>query len=274
MIRLAKWRQKRPAAGKNKPLIIGGFFRSGTSLFRRLLDAHSRIHCGPEVKFFRDFYGDYLTDPLSHIRFFQTARQLGINEKDLLQRFGKAFIKLHEHAAKIHGKKTWADKNPENVLYLEQWHFLLGGRFTFVHVIRNPLDALASLQEVGFKKTVPESFEEKVDLYSLYLARAEAYLQRNPKNILTLRYEDLVTSPEKTLTAFLEAIGENFEPWMLEAYLDPARRRGIEDPKVNQHKSINTGSIGRWKTDLTEAQCRYAGKKLANTELFCSYFDP
>ena len=40
---------------RNYPIIIGGFYRSGTTLFRRLIDSHSRIHCGPEVKYFEDY---------------------------------------------------------------------------------------------------------------------------------------------------------------------------------------------------------------------------
>ena len=44
------------------PIIVGGCHRSGTSLVRRLLNAHSRIYCGPEVKFFRDFFKDERDD--------------------------------------------------------------------------------------------------------------------------------------------------------------------------------------------------------------------
>ncbi|MBI3997802.1 MAG: sulfotransferase [Armatimonadetes bacterium] len=51
---------------KSWPIIIGGCPRSGTSLVRRILNAHSRIYSGPEVKFFRDFSGDYPNDPLRH----------------------------------------------------------------------------------------------------------------------------------------------------------------------------------------------------------------
>lgn len=62
----------------NRPIVVGGCYRSGTSLVRRLLDSHPCIHCGPEVKFFRDFYADYIDveDPISHLRFMVTARTL------------------------------------------------------------------------------------------------------------------------------------------------------------------------------------------------------
>ena len=54
---------------RDYPIIIGGFYRSGTTLFRRLIDSHSRIHCGPEVKYFEDYFGDYIHDDLAHKRF-------------------------------------------------------------------------------------------------------------------------------------------------------------------------------------------------------------
>ncbi len=65
---------------KNKindwPVIIGGFYRSGTSLVRRLFDSHPNFYCGPEVKFFKDFYADYLSDPLAHVRYFSSVRSM------------------------------------------------------------------------------------------------------------------------------------------------------------------------------------------------------
>ena len=69
------------------PIIIGGFYRSGTlwpGSALPLQNFHSHIHCGPEVKFFKDFYGDYLNDDLAHVRFFSTARSYGFSNSDLL----------------------------------------------------------------------------------------------------------------------------------------------------------------------------------------------
>jgi len=101
-------------AHKDWPIIVGGCYRSRTSLVRRLLNAHSRIHCGPEVKFFRDFAGDYLEDPIRHLRFMQSARAI-LPQAELLKVLGKAFVALHQRAAELACKPRWADKNPENV---------------------------------------------------------------------------------------------------------------------------------------------------------------
>lgn len=236
------------------PIIIGGFYRSGTSLLRRLLDSHHNIYCGPEVKFFRDFYGNYLEDDLAHLRLFSSIRTMGLDDRTLLEVFGKAFIECHEIAAKRSGKSRWADKNPENVLYLDQWYTLLDGDFIFINVIRNPLDALASLNEAGFKKTIPEAFAQKAALYNAYLDKAFSFIDKHPDISFTLRYEDLVTNPRETLSALLSYLGESFNEAMLREFFSHHRKAGIEDPKVAKTRSIHPYSIDRWKRDLNSRQ--------------------
>ena len=244
------------------PIIIGGFYRSGTSLVRRLLDSHPNIYCGPEVKFFRDFFGNYINDPLANLRFFSSARTMGIEENQLLDIFGDAFIKAHELAMKLSGKRRWADKNPENLIYLEQWHYLLDGNYKFVHVVRNPLDTLASLNEAGFWKAIPEAFEKKVELYRVYLESAQNFQNKSGIETLVLRYEDLVSSPQDTLTTLLSQLDEVYDKRMLERFYDNNRRSGIEDSKVSRTRSIQGDSINRWKKDLSAEEQQLTVERL------------
>jgi hypothetical protein len=248
---------------KNWPIIIGGFYRSGTSLLRRLLDTHSRIHCGPEVKFFKDFFGDYQDDTLAHVRFFRTLRTLGLEDEELLRLFGPVFIEAHQLAARKQNKPRWADKNPENVLYLDYWNILLRGQFYFVHIVRHPLDALASLVEIGFPKAVPADFDGKVSLYQAFLVNAQRFVASHPTLSLTLRYEDLVSESEKSLLKLLEAIGEEYEPGMLIDYNAPERQPGLEDPKIARSPRVHADSIGRWQRDLSRQQVVQARAVLA-----------
>lgn len=245
---------------KDLPIIIGGFYRSGTSLLRRIIDSHSNIHCGPEVKFFKDFYGDYIYDELRHVRLFKTLKSLGLNEKELLNLFGKAFIDSHKLAAKKLNKKRWADKNPENVIYLKQWCELLPEGFIFVYVTRHPLDTLASLKEAGFSKAVPTEFHEKVNLYKNYNENAMAHIEKFTEKCIIVNYEKLVTNPAETISVFLEKIGEKFEPDMLSNFNSNERQDGIEDPKIKNSKEIHTRSIGSWKYKLTKEEAQYASK--------------
>jgi hypothetical protein len=239
---------------KHLPIIIGGFWRSGTSLVRRLLDSHSRIHCGPEVKFFKDFYNGFLHDELRHSRMFSTLPSLGLTEEEILSIFGHAFVESHELAAKKADKVRWADKNPENVLYLKQWAQLLPGGFVFLQIVRNPLDALASLKEIGFPKTVPPAFVDKAHLLKTFRDVGASYVAEHPESSLTLRYEDIVRAPRATLENLFSWLGETFEPEVLERFSLPARGEGIEDPKVKMTQNIHDNSIGRWYKDLTEEE--------------------
>ncbi len=239
---------------KQYPIIVGGFYRSGTTLLRRIIDSHSNIHCPPEIKFFKDFYGDYLEDDLKHIRFFSTVRSFGLSEADLLKIFGKAFIKAHEVAANKCNKRRWADKNPENLLYLDEWYDLLNGKMFFIFICRNPLDAISSLVEIGFPKTVPQSFEEKVDMCYHFLRKALVFTNEHPDISYTIKYEDLIERPKVELINLCNFIGERFEEKVLTDFISDERGRGIEDPKIYSEKNIHQRSINRWHKDLTKKQ--------------------
>jgi len=239
-----------------KPIIIGGFFRSGTSLARRILDSHSHIHCAPEIKFFRDIDQDYANDPLKHIRLFSTLPSLGLERNEIVNIFGRAFIAAHELAAQKAGKPRWADKNPENVLYLSDWQTLLPEGFQFIHVVRDPYDALASLQAIGFEKTVPRSFKEKVLLLQKFLNAAARYIEQHPDTSYILNYELLTAKPQETLSNLFSWLGENFEPEVLLKFSSKDRRDGIEDPKVKKSTRIHSGSIGRGANELSKTKQR------------------
>jgi hypothetical protein len=254
--------KSRASSSRGLPIVVGGFYRSGTSLLRRLLDSHSRIHCSPEVKFFKDFYGDYLLDELSHVRFFSTLKTLGLDESELLRIFGDAFISAHQLAAEKAKKIRWADKNPENVLYLSQWSRLLPDGFLFVYVQRHPLDALASLKEIEFRKTVPAAFVDKARLYLSFHRAAELYICANPESSVRVCYEDLVIRPQETLEILFDKLGESFEPEVLSKFHSAERGVGIEDPKVGHSQKVHSLSMGRWRRDLDSDELHNAKKIL------------
>jgi hypothetical protein len=236
-------------ARRDWPVIVGGCHRSGTSLLRRVLNAHSRIHCGPEVTFFRDLYGEYPADPLTHLRFFSTARTMA-SESDLLDVMGGAFIALHERAAVSAGKVRWADKAPENVLYLPDWQRLLGDCWLFVHVVRNPLDTLASIKQVRFPLTIPSDLEGRIAFYRTYTQAGAAFGVLHPVRYYRVAYEDLVGSPESTLGSLMHWLGEAFESTQL-AFNDVRHERGLEDPNVASTTGIHSASVGRWASVLS-----------------------
>lgn len=237
------------------PVIIGGFYRTGSSLLRRLIDSHSSFHCGPEVKFFEDFYGNYLKDDLRHVRLFSTLATLGLSESEMLTIFGDAFVRSHELAAKKANKQRWADKNPHNVIYLEQWSNLLPSGFIFIHTTRNPFDILSSLKETRFPRSLPPDFADKVKLLKKFMLSGLEYTNNNPNKSITVIYEELVTKPAHVMTTIFDKLGENFEPEIFDKFILKERVNGIEDPKVKHSAFVHQNSVERWRHDLTEAEC-------------------
>jgi hypothetical protein len=237
------------------PIVVGGFYRSGTSLLRRLLDSHSAIHCGPEIKFFKDLHGDYyVSDPLRHDRFFSTIATLGLDQSEILDVFGTAFIKSHDLATKKASKVRWADKNPENVLYLSDWRKLLPEGFVFIHILRHPLDVLASLQEARFNLTMPESFEYRVNLLKQFAQAGVDYEKSHPDSSIRIHYEELVENPTEVLQKLFGDLGIPWEPEVLQLYYSAERGHGLEDRKVTKTRSVHTSSVGRWSRDLKQRE--------------------
>lgn len=236
------------------PVIIGGCHRSGTSLVRRIINAHSRFFCGPEIKFFRDLHGDYLGDPVRHGRFFHSAQVLCTPEK-LLELFGPAYIALLRQAADHAGKPRWADKNPENVLYLSQWERLLGNDWLFLQVARHPLDTLASIKEVRFPYAIPAGLDERIAFYLRYIEAGLEFGKAYPERHFLLRYEELVRAPQEMLDRLMAWTGEAFEVGQL-TYNSFPQPRGLEDPKVDRCPRIHGDSIGRWHEMLTPQEAR------------------
>ena len=231
------------------PIVVGGCHRSGTSLVRRILDAHPRIHCGPELTFFRDFHGDFRDDALAHLRFSRTARAV-VPEDEALDILGRAFVELHECAARTAGKPRWADKAPENVLYTREWERLLRGRFFFVHVVRNPLDTIASM--VGrFPLTLPDTTEGGIDLYRRYTEAGLAFCEAHPDRCVRIVYEELCGTPAEIVGQLMEALHESPDPAQL-TFNELPHQEGLEDPEIAETEGIHGLSVGRWSTAFSE----------------------
>lgn len=231
------------------PIIVGGCYRSGTSLVRRILNAHSGIHCGPEVKFFRDFYGDYFDDPVKHLRFASSARTL-LAEGELLEILGNAFIEIHKRAAAQQNKRRWADKNPENVLYLNDWQQLLGEGWFFVHIARNPLDTIASMHG-RFPLTLAPQLSAKIRMYIEFHQAGLEFTHRYAARCIRVCYESLVTRPRETITLLMARLGESIQERQLD-FNSLHHQPGLEDPKVALMRDFDPSRIGSWKSVLNE----------------------
>ena len=241
------------------PIIVGGCYRCGTTLLRHLLNGHSRIHCGPELSFLREVVVGFEADPYGHLRFVQSARAY-VSDAQLLEIMGHAAVSIHRQAAQQAGKPRWADKHPINVFHLPLWERLLGSDWHWVHVVRNPVDAVSSMIEIGFPLTLPPSLDEKIDCWRRMLDAGEAWRAEHPGRSHRVNYEELVREPDRVLRELMSALGESFEPTQLVYCAD---RDLLEDPKSREHSAPHANSIGRGYTHLTPGEVRHIVERTA-----------
>ena len=152
-------------------------------------------------------------------------------------------------AARRAGKRRWADKSPDNVLYADAWNHLLGDRWLLVHVVRHPLDTLASMEEIGFPLTIPADLEARIALYQRYTEAGLAFGERHPDRYHLVLYERLASDPRSELSGLMEWLGESLDPRQLDFNAGP-HELGLEDPKVEYTTAVHAGSVGRWRAEL------------------------
>jgi Sulfotransferase family len=193
-------------------------------------------------------------DPLRHGRLAASMQALGLPREAWLDEFGRALVRIYSQAAASHGKQRWADKSPENAINIAEWDRLLHGRLHFVLVIRHPYDVIASMMETPMPLVISQTLEGRANHVSSYMSSGLDYRERHPERSTILRYEDLVMTPEQTMTDLLDRLGEKFEAALLNELQARHHGTGLEDPKALRWSGISQASIGRWQRDIPTRQ--------------------
>lgn len=235
-----------------------GCHRSGTTLLRYLLDAHSQIACPPESKFLAGidaFFGYPQVLPALH--------SLGVTNENVREACRAIVTGVMGAYCRRERKRRWIDKTPNYYRLLPMIEAIFGSSASFVFLVRHPLDTIQSLREFApFAADCPED----PDIAALYSKRGRSdesfawywtevtsrlldFNVQHPANSLILKYEDLVAQPRSSLARVLAHLGEEFEEEMLTAAFFPCRRRaGYGDFKAAMSRSIRGDSVDRWHT--------------------------
>ena len=125
------------------------------------------------------------------------------------------------------------------------------GRFIFI--TRDPRDVLASHVAADFGR----SAAEVATAWAGYVSRFLAFQTKHPKIAFVLRYEDLVTDPDRRLPELCTMAAIPFDATMRsffdsEASVHVAGHRNSSELE----RDFFTTSIGRWRQDVDEADRR------------------
>lgn len=221
------------------PILVLGCHRSGTSLLRRCLNAHSRISCPAETLFLES-----LAAALDYPHAEDGFAAIGIDRaraaadlRALVERW------MREHARSV-GKPRWADKSPGVLGHLDGLDRLFGENVRYVAIVRNGMDVATSLGGAEprwwqLADHAPPDDDPYVAAAAYWAARSEAlaeFVERHRDQVHLIRYEELVEHPEATLRGVFASLGEAWEPEILD-FNRHAHSRGLED----HHVSTTTG---------------------------------
>ena len=199
----------------SRPIFIGGLMKSGTSLLRAMLGQHPAIASGLETYWFDlDWSGPRDAKFQQHVSRLSEFFKIPQSEMDdIVTRSSTNYEFLDRLMTKFtlaQGKSRWIEKTPGNIAHLD---LIYDGwpDAQFIHVIREPLDILASFKEAKRYDWV-EAFPE---LWSNYLGRGAALarsLSLGPTQLMELRYEKLILEPEQTMRDVLAFLDVDWAP--------------------------------------------------------------
>jgi len=268
-----------------KGLIILGMPRSGTTLLRRLFDAHSDVACPGETFLLKASARFIRAETIGHGVDYGALGGLqaaGFEEAEVLGRLRELCFGFMDDIAKRAGKPRWAIKTAVDSFYLEEVEKIYGEHAQFVCVLRHGLDVITSLKEFSDEmQTYVEELhnyvrEESRPLDAFARAWADvsknlvAFSGRHPQNTCQIRYEDLVAEPETTLREVFDFANLAWEDGLLDRALNSKNVDGIGDWKSFQRASIDGNSVNRWQ-DLPDSTVRRLAPIVDPVLKLCGY---
>jgi protein-tyrosine sulfotransferase len=245
-------------------IVVLGVPRSGTTLVRRLLQAHPNIACPPETnllsaasRFLQEhrFAGGLSVGVIPGLHFGGVAAPLVI---DRLREFLFSF--LRDIAAQS-GKPRWAEKTAVDIFHLDAIERICGDRCRYVCIVRHPLDVVCSLKDLGDKmeSLLPELFAYVQRNPAHYEAYAQAWRDGNARLIrfcdehpdwtIRVRYEDLAADPGSTLNTIFAFLDEPTDvDLVLARAFGPGTSVGLGDWKTYGRNAVSASSVGRHGT--------------------------
>jgi hypothetical protein len=255
------------ATGNDRPIIILGCPRSGTTLLQVMLHSHPRIAIPPETRFLLPTYrerlsfgdlsetanrrslGDFIVRTKGH-RFADLGLDRSATVEEIVAgppTLGSAVgIVLRAYAERF-GRPRWGDKRPAYYNYIDVVMRLFPDA-KIVHVVRDPRDCVASLKRMPWWRT---DTYHSVAAWAQSIDNTERAMRAWPGTVTRVQYERLVAEPEPELKALCAELGEEYDPTMAE----PERLADVAVPeRKHWHSNTRVGPttkrVGRWKHEL------------------------
>lgn len=235
-----------------KPIFIFSLPRAGSTLLQRVLSADHQIATVAEPWFLLPMvyplkkigveaeYSHYLTN----IALEDFISGLSGGGETYNAAIRAAAMSLYEKSADDKAE-YFIDKTPRYSLISD--HIVdIFPEGKFIMLWRNPLSVIASLIETfGKGKWVMSHF--KSDLYPGILNLIKTY-KKNHTKCLAIKYEDLVSEPEKNIETIANYLGIPLDSNCLKSFSDVEFRGRLGDPSgIKIYDSLDKTPVEKWK---------------------------
>ena len=253
-----------------KRIFLVGAPRSGTTILQALLASHPSITSFPETKFFHYLWTNRLKSRLPdrlHKWFHEE-----ISRPDLFNPFEvyhrqttsdriKWFVGILDRLAIEEGNQIWLEKTPEHIYFIRDiLNYLPDAKF--IHLIRNPLDVVASMRKAtsdplnnilwGGEWTLEFCVERWKSS-----ALVSHYLRESPQH-LVVRYEDLLQDKIRFLSECCYFIDIAYDVEMLRNYRVKAVNLGQGLPwHEGIDREVEPPTFAKYKEFLSSDEVRY-----------------
>lgn len=274
-----------------RPLVfIAGNSRSGTTMLSRIIGRNSFFFAFRELHFFETLYApgkqqQQLPEPEA---VDMTARLLDIQRRGVLAKRRVSdyldeaealvssapsntyqpttlFLQFLSYETGREQKQAACEQTPKNVFYIEEI-LRLSEHSLVLNIVRDPRDVLLSQKNrwrrrylsggsIPFRAAVRNWINFSPVLTSRIWCSSVRAGDRYADNsrVMTIRFEDILRNPEKTIRSICDFVGVPFEPEMLEVenrgssnQSDDRENAGIDRSKGGQWRNGGLGKTEIW----------------------------
>lgn len=252
--------------GVPAPFFVLGSQRSGTTMLRLMLNAHSALAVPHETGFITNFYhrlpeyGDLsaydnrrrLLEDIANTPLVRRGRHLPSIERVLARPAGDypgLISAIMQDYAESQGKCSWGDKTPYYTGEMEVLYQLFP-RAKFIHLVRDGRDVAISQKTISW---LPNSLPRIARDWKWKVTLCHKLGSILPGGqFLEVKYENLVLDTEKTLATICRFIGIEFQNGMLNYHVTASH----EVPDISQqwHKNSirepDPAKVSAWRRKM------------------------
>ena len=250
------------------PVFVVGVDRSGTTLLSLIISSHPLIAIPYESHFIVAMAEKYGTDiaPLPAIKQQDLLANIinqpyvkdwdyEINSENIEltanDNVSNIIEKVYKNYARQAGKSIWGDKSPDNTPHIDSLNKLYPDA-KYIHIIRDGRDVADSIKGQHWGgSSLPVTlrhWDRTVTLADKMLGMLA------PAQVHSLRFEDLVSSPEESVRAITSFLGVAYSPDMLTDYSTSAEEKvgdRISGHHAHLKEALSPSQAFKWQHKMS-----------------------